>query len=255
MNNAKKTLAAHSAAAGRAGILLIVTAVAAWAHFVWIAPAVSPLAVGQIARLEVGSGHHFPASESALGLANVEVYAIAPSGKKTTLQAAVAGKSLAADFKVEEAGMHRFVLVQDRGVLSWTTNGVRAGGKAEHPVATRSARVFRSAVSYALTPGSHFVKPSPLGIAFEMTAEVSGSQVILTVLKDSKPCAGVEIRLAAGDHGDKALGKTASDGRFVYALGLDAKGAMLFDVEHVEPAAASANYDRGEFAASVQLQL
>ena len=99
MNNAKKTLAAHSAAAGRAGILLIVTAVAAWAHFVWIAPAVSPLAVGQIARLEVGSGHHFPASESALGLANVEVYAIAPSGKKTTLQAAVAGKSLAADFK------------------------------------------------------------------------------------------------------------------------------------------------------------
>jgi hypothetical protein len=30
---------------------------------------------------------------------------------------------------------------------------------------------------------------------------------------------------------------------------------MLFGAEHVEPAAASANYDRGEFAASVQLQL
>jgi hypothetical protein len=30
---------------------------------------------------------------------------------------------------------------------------------------------------------------------------------------------------------------------------------MLFGVEYVEPAAASANYDRSDFAASVQLQL
>jgi uncharacterized GH25 family protein len=251
-----RRVAAGGIVAGRLGSVLLAATAVAWAHFTWIAPAVSPLVAGQTTRVQIGSGHHFPKSETALSLAGVEVYAIAPSGKKTVLQSEVAGTSLAADYKVEEAGMHRFVLLQDRGVLSWTTNGVRPGGKAEHPGAIRSARVFRSAVSYGLTPGSHLAKAKPLGIAFEMTAEVSGGEVILTVLKDSKPCAGAEIRLATGDHGDKALGRTAADGRLVHALGSGAKGAMLFAVEqYIEPAPASANYDRAEFAASVQLQL
>lgn len=252
--SASKTIAADIRATGRLGFALLVAAATVWAHFTWIAPAVSPLVVGQIAKLQIGNGHHFPESETALRPGGVEVFGIAPSGKKTKLASAVTGTSLAAEYKVEESGMHRFVLLQDRGILSWTTNGVRPGGKAEHPGATRSARVFRSAISYAATPGAQYEKTKPLGIPFEMVAEVSSSEVILTVLKDSKPCVGAEIRLAAHDLGDKALGKTGPDGRFVYPLGSGAKGAMLFAVEFIEPAAASANYDRAEFAASVQLQ-
>ncbi len=255
MKTMQKRAAVYRVRTWRLGLMMLAGVAAASAHFTWIAPSASPLAVGQVAKLVIGSGHHFPKSETALRLVDVQVHAITPSGKRTELHPTTAGTSLAAEYKVEEAGMHRFVLVQDRGVLSWTTNGVRAGGKAEHPRARRSAKVYRSAVSYAVTPGSHFVQAKPLGIAFEMTADVSGSQVALAVWKDAKPCAGVEIRMAVGDHGDKAIGKTSPDGRFVYTLGPDSKGALLFGVEYVEPASATANYDRGEFAASVELQL
>jgi hypothetical protein len=89
-----------------------------------------------------------------------------------------------------------------------------------------------------------------------MAAEISGDKVILTVLKDSRPCAGAEIRLSRSGDSEKVLGVTAADGRLVHALGSGAKGAMLFAVEqYTEAAPASANYDRSEFAASAQLQL
>jgi len=156
-----------------------------------------------------------------------------------------------AGYKVAEAGMHRFVLAQDRGVRSWTTQGVQPGGKDKHPQARRSARVFRSAVSYALTPGAAYEKAKPLGLVFEMTGEVTGDQVVLTVLRESKPVAGVAIHLVGQARGGEALGKTGPDGRFNYAFTAGNKGPLLFAADYIEQAAPTANYERGEYATSL----
>jgi hypothetical protein len=111
--------------------------------------------------------------------------------------------------------------------------------------------VFRSAVSYALTPGAAYEKAKPLGLVFEMTGEVTGDQVVLTVLRESKPVAGVAIHLVGHAHGGEALGKTGPDGRFNYAFTAGNKGPLLFAADYIEQAAPTANYERGEYATSL----
>ena len=158
---------------GRLALLLPLTSVLVYAHFTWMTPSVSPLEVGQTVQVRIGHGHKFPASEEAIITAGAEVYAMAPSGRRTLLAPKPEKPLLVAGYKVAEAGMHRFVLAQDRGVRSWTTQGVQPGGKDKHPQARRSARVFRSAVSYALTPGAVYEKAKPLGLVFELMGEVT----------------------------------------------------------------------------------
>jgi uncharacterized GH25 family protein len=236
---------------GRLVLLLPAATVLLYAHFTWVTASVSPLEVGKTAEVLIGHGHQFPASEEVIITEAAEVYAVAPSGRRTALAPKAQKPLLVAGYKVAETGMHRFVLAQDRGVRSWTTQGVQPGGKDKHPQARRSARVFRSAVSYALTPGAAYEKAKPLGLVFEMTGEVTGDQVVLTVLRESKPVAGVAIHLVGQARGGEALGKTGPDGRFNYAFTAGNKGPLLFAADYIEQAAPTANYERGEYATSL----
>ena len=243
---------------GRFVLLLPLTGVFLYAHFTWVTASESPLEVGKTVEVLIGHGHQFPASEEVIITEGAEVYAVAPSGRRTALAPKARKPLLVAGYKVAEAGMHRFVLAQDRGVRSWTTQGVQPGGKDKHPQARRSARVFRSAVSYALTPGVAYEKAKPVGLVFEMTGEVTGDQVVLTVLRESKPVAGVAIHLvshprdvANHPHGGAAIGKTGADGRFTYVFTAGNKGPLLFAADSIEQAAPTANYERGEYATSL----
>jgi hypothetical protein len=242
----------------RLALLLPLTTVLLYAHFTWVTPSLSPLEVGKAVEVRIGHGHKFPTSEEVIVTEGAEVYAIAPSGQRTPLAPKPQKPLLVAGYKVAEAGMHRFVLAQDRGVRSWTTQGVQPGGKDKHPQARRSARVFRSAVSYALTPGAVYEKAKPLGLVFEMMGEVSGDRVVLTLLRESKPVTGVAIHLvshprdvANHPHGGAAIGKTGADGRFTYVFDAGNKGPLLFAADYIEQAGPAANYDRGEYAASL----
>jgi len=252
------TITLATAKLGRLALLLPLTTVLLYAHFTWVTTSVSPLEVGKTVEVLIGHGHQFPASEEVIITEGAEVYAVAPSGRRTALAPKARKPLLVAGYKVAEAGLHRFVLAQDRGVRSWTTQGVQPGGKDKHPQARRSARVFRSAVSYALTPGAAYEKAKPLGLVFEMTGEVTGDQVVLTVLRESKPLAGVAIHLvshpqdvANHPHGGAAIGKTGADGRFTYVFDPGNKGPLLFAADYIEQAGPAANYDRGEYAASL----
>ena len=102
---------------GRLALLLPLTSVLVYAHFTWMTPSVSPLEVGQTVQVRIGHGHKFPASEEAIITAGAEVYAMAPSGRRTLLAPKPEKPLLVAGYKVAEAGMHRFVLAQDRGYL------------------------------------------------------------------------------------------------------------------------------------------
>jgi uncharacterized GH25 family protein len=235
----------------RFALLLPLTTVLLYAHFTWVTASVSPLEVGKTVEVRIGHGHQFPTSEEVIIAEGAEVYAIAPSGQRTGLAPKAEKPWLAASYKVAEAGMHRLMLAQDRGVRSWTTRGVQPGGKDKHPQAQRSARIFRSAVSYALTPGASYQKAKPLGLVFEMTGEVTGDQVVLTVLRESKPVAGVAIHLVGHAGGGEALGTTGPDGRFLYAFTAGNKGPLLFAADYIEQSAPTANYDRGEYATSL----
>jgi hypothetical protein len=236
---------------GRLALLLPLTSVLLYSHFTWVTASVSPLEMGKTVEVRIGHGHQFPASEEVIITEGAEVYAIAPSGQRTALAPKAQKPLLVAGYKVAEAGMHRFVLAQDRGVRSWTTQGVQPGGKDKHPQAQRSARVFRSAVSYSLTPGAAYEKAKPLGLVFEMMGEVTNDQAVLTVLRESKPVAGVAIHLVSGAGGGEALGKTGPDGRFTYAFTAGNKGPLLFAADYIEQAAPTANYERGEYATSL----
>jgi uncharacterized GH25 family protein len=236
---------------GHLALLLPLTSVLLYAHFTWVTASVSPLEVGKTAEVLIGHGHQFPASEEVIITEGAEVYAVAPSGRRTALAPKARKPLLVAGYKVAEAGMHRFVLAQDRGVRSWTTQGVQPGGKDKHPQARRSARVFRSAVSYSLTPGAAYEKAKPLGLVFEMTGEVTGDQVVLTVLRESKPVAGVAIHLVSQAGGGEPLGTTGADGRFTYSFTAGNSGPLLFAADYIDQAAPTANYDRGEYATSL----
>jgi uncharacterized GH25 family protein len=198
-----------------------------YAHFVWIGPVSPQLKVGETVMIQIGNGHTFPASESAMSSEDLKVFALTPSGARTEIAASVSGKALSAQYEPKEEGMYRFAFVQDRGVMSQTTKGYLPGGKDHHPGAMRSFKSFRSAVAYAWTPDARFTQGKAVGIPFEMTAAKSGSGVVVTVLKDGKPASGVEISSVWPGQKEEKAGTSGADGRFTYNVPAGAKGPFL----------------------------
>jgi uncharacterized GH25 family protein len=224
-----------------------------FAHATWIAPVAGPLEVGKSLNVQIGNGHAFPESESALSPRNLEVFAVAPSGGKIELKPVKSGSFLTASYTVREPGMYRFVFIQDRGVMSRTPQGLKPGGRDQNPGASQSMKMYRAAVAYAGTAGADHAPGTPLGLTFEVTPQRTKDSVILSVLLNSKPVAGVKIRALLSGKKEQELGATGSDGKFTYRVPSGLSGPFLLVAAHSQKAAAGEKYDNADYSTALHL--
>jgi uncharacterized GH25 family protein len=237
----------------RLGIAVCAAGATLFAHATWIAPVASPLEVGKSVNVQIGNGHAFPESESALSPQNLEVFAVAPSGGKVELKPIKSGSFLTASYAVREPGMHRFVFVQDRGVISRTPQGLKPGGRDQNPGATQSMKMYRAAVAYAGTAGANLGPQSPLGVTFEVAPQRTKDSVIVSVLLNSKPVAGAKIRAVLPGQKEQELGSTGSDGKFTYRVPSGLSGPFLLIAAHSQKAAAGEKYDNADYSTALHL--
>ena len=235
-------------------VLALFGAGALSAHFVWVDAAPAKLEVGKTVKVRVGNGHDIAASESALKFDGGQAFAVAPSGKRTELKPVVEGNWLVAPYKVEEPGLHRFQIVQDRGPISRVGEAYVPGDRKAHPTAERSLYSWRTATAYARTGAERFALGKPLGLPLELLAESGTSGLVFTVLRDGKPAAGIEVGIARpGDAQPDPIGKPDAAGKLSYTPPPAVKGPVLFVAAVVDPAPKGANCDTRNLTAVVDL--
>ncbi len=221
------------------------------AHFVWVEmnPA---LKIGEPARIRLGYGHDLAKSASAPNAEGLKLWAVGPSGARSELQPAADGDWLAASFTPKQKGCYRLVFVQDRGVISQTADGYKPGGRDVHPNAKRSIKSWRTGSVYAATPNARLVA-KPLDLPLEILAERTQSgEVGLTVYRNGKPAAGVEVTCAApGSTTAQKSGVTDAQGRLTAK---PAKLPVLFLASVSTPAPAGSKYESENLSAGVLVQ-
>ncbi len=221
------------------------------AHFVWMES--SALKVGETARIRIGNGHEVGKSESAMSMDGLSSWALSPSGKKADLKFAADGKWLVTDFAVKEAGAHRFVMVQDRGVFSQTTKGFKPGGREVHPDAKKATKYWRSAIAYGSTDAKQEPQ-QPLGLDLELAAHKRGNDVHLTVYQSGNPLSGIALSIAVvGVEEGKEIGKSDAQGKFVYKVPSGSKGPVVFLATILKEAPQGSNYDVSNKTAAAYL--
>jgi uncharacterized GH25 family protein len=222
--------------------LTLAAALSASAHFAWLETDKAVVKAGETVKVKVGYGHEVGDSESAVSLDNLQLWAISPSGAKAALKPSVADKWVVADFTAKESGTYRFVMTQDRGVMSQTTKGYKAGGRDLHPDAKKSMKLWRSAVTYTSTDAAKADAGSAAGLPFEVIAARKGDNVEMTVYREGKPFPGAEVSLnVPGSEDANKIGDTDGNGRFVHKV--SGAGPKLFLITTAEPAPKGANYD------------
>ena len=234
----------------RSLISALALAALAFAHYTWIAP-VTPLEPGKTATVRIAHGHRFPASEEAINAAQVNLFAVAPSGAKVKLQAAKAGMEVTATYAVKEAGLHRIAFVQDRGVNSRTPKGMRPGGRDQNPDATAAYRSLRTAVSYAMA-GKGAGQTKPVGMEIELVGSYANGAWNLQLLKGGKPAAGVAVEVfLAGADKTSPVGVTDAAGKVSWRVPDGAAGPAMFAAEVRDTPPAGAKYDYVSYSTSL----
>src|SRR5262245_60827135 len=100
-------------------------ALAALAHYTWIATQPIRLEAGKSVTIQIGHGHAFRESEESINASQIELFVVAPSSGKTKLQAAKSANAVNATFTPSESGLHRIAFIQDRGISSRTPGGLK----------------------------------------------------------------------------------------------------------------------------------
>jgi uncharacterized GH25 family protein len=235
-------------------LLLLVAAAGLWAHATWITTVPPTLEPGQPVTVQIGNGHAFPASESALSTEDWEVFAVTPAGARQPLQPKAAGKVVTASFTPQQAGVYRFVMVRDRGLMSRTPQGLRPGGRDRNPNATQTLKLFRSAVAYAATTGAAAAPaPAPLGLVFEMLPERTATGFRIRVVESSKPVAGAKMFATWPGGKETSIGTTGADGTFTYSVPAGAKGPFLLEASFNGKGPTGEAYDARDYNATLQL--
>jgi uncharacterized GH25 family protein len=225
---------------------------ASFAHFAWLETD-STLTVGKSATIKIGYGHEVTKSESAVSTEGLKLWAIDPAGMKTELRPVASGDWVVAEFTPKAKGAYRFVMTQDRGVLSQTTKGFKPGGRDVHPDAKKSMKLWRSATVHASTPGEAVLAGAPLQLPLEVLMDRKPGEVHLTVLREGQPMLAAEVSLnVVGSEDTVPVGKTNPDGKLVLKQG-SLKGPALYVVSLAEPAAKDANYDTNNFTSVVEV--
>jgi hypothetical protein len=233
----------------------LVPAALCLAHFTWVAPVAGPLQVGKQATIGVFHGHHFPEGEEKIDATFATANAIPPSGRVVSLSLVPGDKAVTAVYTPRQAGLHRIVCSQDRGVVSRTPQGVKPGGRDRNPDAAQSYKVYRSSIAYLWAGQPGTLSANPTGLEFEMTAARQQGEWVLTVYSSGKPAAGVEVGVFhAGAKDEIAAGKTDSQGVLRYKSPGGIAGAVLFSADWKAKPPAGAAYDSVTYSTSLYVQ-
>jgi hypothetical protein len=236
-------------------IVAIPCAVAGLAHYTWVAPP-AVFVTGKTAIVQIAHGHRFPHSEEIVNPAQLQLFVLAPSGNKVALKAAAAGNVLTMPFPVQEAGFHRIVLVQDRGITSRTPGGLKAGGRDRNKNASQAYRTLRTAVAYANTARTGGEDGKPAGLEFELTGVRSAETWLLQVLRQGNPVADAPVEvLLAGASKAVHVGTTGPDGRIRYQVPSGNSGPAVFSVTLRQSAPPGATYDFVNYETSLYVSL
>lgn len=220
-------------------------------HYTWVAPTAT-LEVGKPATIQISHGDTFAVSDEAINAEQVDLYVLAPSGAKVKLAAARAKGSVTAPFTAKEAGLHRIVMVQDRGITSRTPKGVRQGGRDKNPDASTASRTFRTAIAYVNASAGAAKTAKPVGLELELAAERTASGWQVQLLKNGKPASGIaiEVFLSGMAKGIDA-GKTGADGKITWQPAAGAKGPAMFSAMFKDKAPSGAAYDAVNYETSL----
>ena len=222
----------------RTAVLSMLTLQLAFGHYTWVA-APGPFVPGKAIKIIVAHGDRFPHGDEAINAAQVRLYVLSASGVRADLKpAVVANTSVQADFTPHQAGPHRVVFTQDRGVMSRTPKGVKAGGRDKSPGATEAFALVRTGVSYV---GGAEASVTPLGLELEIMAQLVNGVWHLQLLRAGKAVAGETISvLLKEQEKESAIGKTAADGKLAYTP--SAGGPVLFLAEVKEKSTGAIDY-------------
>lgn len=224
------------------------------AHVIWIESAVPQLEVGKAAMVRIGNGHDIAQSESAVSLEGLQMWVVTPANSKVPLKPAVDGSWVSSEYLVPSAGVYRFVMSHDRGVLSSTPEGLKPGGRDVHRNAARSMKIWRSASAVGSTPGKKAGSLRPLGLTFELVGERRGDVMELRALRDGKPQANADLAIGVpGKKEQDSIGKTDAAGKFGYKVPHTTNGSVVFVASISEPAEKTATFDTYNYSASLYL--
>lgn len=224
------------------------------AHVVWIEGANPRLEVGKKTLIRIGNGHNIAGSDSAIPADNVKMWAVTPANTKLELKPATSGPWLASEYLVPASGAYRFVMTQDRGVVSATPAGYKPGGRDVNRNAVRSMKIWRSASSVGLTPGAQMGRLKPLGLVFELVGERRGDTMDLVVMRQGKPHPGADLAIGfPGKTEQDKIGTTDATGRFTYKVPASSKGPLVFVASISEPAGKTATFDTYNYSSSLYL--
>lgn len=230
---------------------LLLAATLGWGHYTWLVRThYSP--GGDTAYLEFGHGHAFPVSEEAPSSANVKAFLATADGKRTPVSLPPAAKAVTVEVKLPSKNLARVYYVRDRGVMSQTASGWKAGGRDQHPDAKAARKFFQSGVAWVGFAGTTN-NAAPLGLDLELNYESGIRGRLVRVWRKGKPLRDVEVVAVFGDEKEVKLGKTDRDGYAKVTDAVPARGAVLFTASVVEKAPKGANYEEESLSASVAL--
>jgi uncharacterized GH25 family protein len=217
-------------------LVVLCGAVSAFGHYTWVAPS-DALVAGRPVKIMVAHGDRFPHGDEAINAAQVRLWMVAANGSKSDLKPVATKTAVLADFTPAASGPHRIVFTQDRGVLSRTPAGVKAGGRDRNPSATEVFSLMRTGLHYVGDPGG----VSPVGLELELTAKFDAGVWILQLLRSGKPLAGEAVKVVLKEEEkDVVIGKSGADGRLNYTPVSGYKGPLLFLVDFKEKPAGGA---------------
>ncbi len=207
---------------------ITLAAVSAHGHYTWVAPS-EAWTPGKPLKIMVAHGDRFPHGDEAINATQVKLWMLAANGTKTDLKPVATKSAVLADYTpAASAGPQRIVFTQDRGILSRTPKGVKAGARDQNPTATEVFSILRTGVHYI---GSQ-PQPTPVGLELELTARFENGVWHLQLLRSGKPLAGQTISvLLKEQEKETAIGKSGTDGKLTFTPAAGYKGPLLFLAE------------------------
>jgi uncharacterized GH25 family protein len=235
-----------------ATILVIISSLS-YGHLSWIRIEKASDA-GQSVRITVAHGHKFPEGGHQLTPEFVKAFYISQAGEKSLFKFDKSVEGLSGSFKIIKPGVHRFCFVYDRGVMSKTTQGWKAGGKDIYPKGIERMKTVQTGTSLIKTGSGLWGEIVPAGLPVELLPVKFGKEMTLRLLKDTKPYPGVDIILQLPGKDEKLIGKTDTKGEIKIVLPTE-KGEILIGAEFRIDHPAGSVVDRENYASSLYLNL
>jgi len=221
------------------------------AHAQWLLAHASVCAPGDSVRVELGSGHAFPQSDTAEDPEEAAVWSVAPDGTRRRLTMRVQGSRLESVFVPDSYGCHRLFFEVDRGLISRTAEGWSDGGRDRWPDAEQCLHYFIGS-STCVSCGSGVWESAALGLPLEVQVEaIEAGSVVVRAYLAGAPAPDLEIRLWDAATGFALLGRTDADGRYHIAGDLATDDGLFLSATYYRDWEPGGNCDRDVFRFNV----